>query len=358
MTSKYFKKVDFWAREFRLPLFWLTDKRHKIMGNNTLMLYKNSVIHAYHLDDREIKASKEGYKFFTNKKNVREYENQIKEIRNGIKNINKEYTNVKMDKLSDTELKSGFLNLLGFLNSYSNLYTKTEPFVLSKIEADEVKNKDLIKKLGESRFILRKEGEALFYNLFGVLLEEVAKRLKLKMSDLFFYTHNEMLNLFKGKKPKEDIIKKRKRGYALISVKNQKILLTGEKFKKLYREIVLLKSKVKQLTGVVAMKGGAKGRVRVILHNKRIITKEVAQFKKGEILVTEMTRPDTVLACKKAAAIVTDEGGITSHAAIISRELKIPCIVATRIATQVLKTGDLVEVDAINKGVVSIIEKK
>ena len=106
------------------------------------------------------------------------------------------------------------------------------------------------------------------------------------------------------------------------------------------------------------MKGEAKGRVRVILHNKRIITKEVAQFKKGEILVTEMTRPDTVLACKKAAAIVTDEGGITSHAAIISRELKIPCIIAAKIATQVLKTGDLVEVDATNKGVVSIIKKR
>jgi pyruvate,water dikinase len=60
---------------------------------------------------------------------------------------------------------------------------------------------------------------------------------------------------------------------------------------------------------------------------------------------------------KKCGAIVTDEGGITCHAAVISRELEIPCIVGTKIATQVLKDGDLVEVDA-NKGVVKILKKK
>jgi len=58
---------------------------------------------------------------------------------------------------------------------------------------------------------------------------------------------------------------------------------------------------------------------------------------------------------KKAVAVITDEGGITCHAAIVSRELKIPCIVGTKIATRVLKDGDKVEVDA-DKGVVKIIK--
>ena len=62
-----------------------------------------------------------------------------------------------------------------------------------------------------------------------------------------------------------------------------------------------------------------------------------------------------MLACRKAAAIVTDEGGITSHAAIVSRELGIPCIVGTQYATKILKDGDLVEVDA-NKGTVKKIK--
>jgi pyruvate,water dikinase len=60
---------------------------------------------------------------------------------------------------------------------------------------------------------------------------------------------------------------------------------------------------------------------------------------------------------EKAAGFVTDEGGITCHAAIIAREMKKPCVIATKFATRVLKDGDLVEVDADN-GVVRILEKK
>lgn len=69
-----------------------------------------------------------------------------------------------------------------------------------------------------------------------------------------------------------------------------------------------------------------------------------------------MTTPDFVPIMKRASAFVTDEGGITCHAAIVSREMKKPCIIGTKIATQVLKDGDLVEVDA-DKGVVKILEK-
>ena len=64
-----------------------------------------------------------------------------------------------------------------------------------------------------------------------------------------------------------------------------------------------------------------------------------------------MTTPDFVPAMRNAAAIVTDEGGVTSHAAIVSREMNKPCIIGTKIATQVFKDGDVVEVDA-EKGVV------
>ena len=67
-----------------------------------------------------------------------------------------------------------------------------------------------------------------------------------------------------------------------------------------------------------------------------------------------MTTPDYVPAMKRAAAIVTDKGGRTCHAAIVSRELKIPCVIGTKIATQVFKTGDIVEVDA-ERGIVKKI---
>jgi phosphoenolpyruvate synthase/pyruvate phosphate dikinase len=104
------------------------------------------------------------------------------------------------------------------------------------------------------------------------------------------------------------------------------------------------------IKGEVASPGYAKGIVRII--QKR---REFRSFKDGEILVTGMTRPEFIPLMKKAAAIITDEGGITSHAAILSRELKKPCIIGTRVATQILRTGDMVELDT-NLGIVKIVK--
>ena len=72
--------------------------------------------------------------------------------------------------------------------------------------------------------------------------------------------------------------------------------------------------------------------------------KDIAQFKAGEILVTEMTDPDWVPIMRIASAIVTNRGGRTSHAAIVSRELGLPCIVGTNNATQVIETGQKITV--------------
>ena len=76
--------------------------------------------------------------------------------------------------------------------------------------------------------------------------------------------------------------------------------------------------------------------------------KFIEDFEKGSILVAPMTSPDLVPVFKDVAAIVTDEGGITSHAALIAREMKIPCIVGTSYATKILKTGMQLLVDATN----------
>ena len=83
---------------------------------------------------------------------------------------------------------------------------------------------------------------------------------------------------------------------------------------------------------------------------------ELSKMKKGDILVCPMTNPDYIPAVHLAGAIVTDEGGILCHAAIISREFQIPCIIGTKVATQVLHDGDLVEVDA-DHGVVRVLER-
>ena len=108
---------------------------------------------------------------------------------------------------------------------------------------------------------------------------------------------------------------------------------------------------ISEVKGQTAYPGLVRAKVKII-RNKEMFKK----LKKGEILVTGMTTPDFLPVMKMASAFITDEGGITCHASIIAREMKKPCIMGTKIATKVLKDGDLVEVDA-NKGIVRILEK-
>lgn len=105
----------------------------------------------------------------------------------------------------------------------------------------------------------------------------------------------------------------------------------------------------KIIKGELAYPGKVRGTVRVILD-----IKDAQNFKKNEILVTRMTDPNYITIMKMSKAIITDIGGITCHAAIVSRELRKPCLVGTQFATKIYKDGDMVEVDA-NKGIVKKI---
>lgn len=105
------------------------------------------------------------------------------------------------------------------------------------------------------------------------------------------------------------------------------------------------------LSGQCAAIGNATGPVRILT-----TMDTMNRIQAGDILVASMTRPEFVPAMKKAAAVVTDEGGITSHAAIVSRELGIPCVIGTKNATKILKDGWIVQVKA-GHGQVIVLEK-
>jgi pyruvate,water dikinase len=96
------------------------------------------------------------------------------------------------------------------------------------------------------------------------------------------------------------------------------------------------------LKGIPASVGIAEGKVKLILDPA-----QCSKMKRGNILVTEMTNPLFMPAIKKAKAIITDIGGLLCHAAIVSRELRIPCIVNTKRATKILKDNQKIIVDAI-----------
>lgn len=170
------------------------------------------------------------------------------------------------------------------------------------------------------------------------LLFEIAKRLEMTYEDLVWLTAPEIEHLLKS-----GTISQRKKGYVILRLDEKTQLHIKENEENVKEENIAI------LHGNTANKGYAEGHVKVI--------REVADLEKvndGDILVASMTTPDMTIAMKKTSAIVTDEGGILCHAAIVSRELNIPCIVGTKIATKILKDDDLVKVDA-DKGIVKKI---
>lgn len=129
--------------------------------------------------------------------------------------------------------------------------------------------------------------------------------------------------------------------------------MTGKKAKELVSKILPTNDEdITEFKGQIASKGKAQGKVKLVIKKH-----EINKVEEGDILVSSMTNPDMILGIKKTGGIITDEGGITCHAAIVSRELKKPCIIGTEIATKVLKDGDLVEVDAEN-GIVKKLKKE
>jgi phosphoenolpyruvate synthase/pyruvate phosphate dikinase len=184
----------------------------------------------------------------------------------------------------------------------------------------------------------------------------VAKRIGVKFEGTQYLLSSEIINaLEKGKTIPAKIIQEREKGFAMMILNGQQYMAVGIKGHEISQWVDhffnAVDSSVREFKGQVACKGFSRAKVRIALQPS-----EAHALKEGEILVCPMTNPDYVPAMKRASAIVTDEGGLLSHAAIMSRELGKPCVIATKIATKVLKSGDFVEVDA-EKGIIKIIKQ-
>lgn len=184
------------------------------------------------------------------------------------------------------------------------------------------------------------------------IAEEALRRAGIGDNSLEKYlTFDEIRAMLLGKKINKKKIEKRKEyfllssdGFSRESI-DEFIARKGWSLKKYDA------AEVREIKGSIACAGSARGKVKVVLSS--------ADFEKvqaGDVIVSSMTTPDYLPVLKKAVAIITDEGGITCHAAIVSREMKKPCIIGTKIATKVLHDGDVIEVDA-NKGTVKILPK-
>ena len=182
------------------------------------------------------------------------------------------------------------------------------------------------------------------YTLRNELIKK-AKESGLSYEDITHLTPEEIFNNITDL----DLISQRKKGFLSYVENGEVVILTEDKINEAIEGDTSNENKT-EIKGIIANPGKVVGHVKIVDVNTGL-----SSFEKGSILVSKYTTPSFALIIAKSRAIVTDFGGITSHASIVSREFGIPCIVGTEIATKVLKDGDLVEVDA-EKGIVRKLE--
>jgi len=189
----------------------------------------------------------------------------------------------------------------------------------------------------------------------GFAYNEAARRAKFNPDFIMEVTIPEMIDfLRKGKPlPGEKEMERRVKNYAMVVKNGRTTLITDEeKIKSLAEKYYMRVEKAEIIQGIIACLGGTiKGRAKICLDKS-----EIGKVKSGDILVANFTTPDFVPAMEKAAAIVADQGGLSSHAAIVSRELGVPCVMATKNGTRIIHDNDLIEVNA-KTGVIKILER-
>lgn len=186
------------------------------------------------------------------------------------------------------------------------------------------------------------------------VFDSLAELFGLPIEAVLNMTYKEIFMSLQAGQPifsKATILDRLENGYAYFIGYNTEALLTGGDMQKLFDVLhpVTTEDVITQFTGQVAFRGNVQALARVILDRKN-----ASELKEGEILVTPMTSPDFVPAMKISSGIITNEGGVLCHAAIMSRELRKPCIIGTKNATDIIKTGDLIELNA-DTGLIKII---
>ncbi|MBU0613385.1 hypothetical protein KKB10_05250 [Patescibacteria group bacterium] len=211
-------------------------------------------------------------------------------------------------------------------------------------------HKKIFKIVQDSIFIRLYSKDSQFYGYYCMegIFREIGRRTGLTLEQVRFLAPEDFKKALEGKNY-SNITNERQKYSIHFAQGKETSIYVGKQAKKIRKKLkiyqqIITKESSEIIKGQAAYGGRVRGRVKIIN-----TVPEIGKIHLGNILISHMTNPGIVPAMKQAAAIVTDLEGITSHAAIIARELKKPCLIGTKIATRIFKDGDLAEVDA-NKG--------
>jgi len=325
-----------------------------------LQEYKNDIAFYYRSKKETQKCDQYFSDFVSNKKNKKKLEQWYKKSLDCQKKIEKLIIDFRKG-VSDEYVIKNYQKTSNLCEETLTYTTCVAYFVLKGIEKalndGEVRKSEVANATKNFEKIRSKSYPAEITSVIFARIWEAASNLsggKIPVKDFSFLSPEEFsLYLTRKKMPEKKEIKKRSEWCIFWSIKggDKVTFSTDKKDKNIVKNLLDINTeKVDTIKGSPAFLGKAKGRVCIVNS-----TKDIDKIKTDDILVSVNTNPSLMPAVLKCKAIVTDEGGITCHAAIISREMKKPCVTGTKNATKVLKDGMMVEVDA-NTGIVKIIK--
>jgi phosphoenolpyruvate synthase/pyruvate phosphate dikinase len=303
---------------------------------------------------------KNGLRLFGNKNSFNKYVYDFNEYKkNSIKFFEKIISKKNI-------LKKDLKNFFDLISKFWFFYSKTEFFYTDNAYIKSQNNKIIaknLKKLEKIKNYGRKHMNKMIFGKSSYLIKVlsiISKQFNISINNLLWMSKNEILDLYDENKINISKIKQRKNAYVFF-IQNKTLLnFEGKKAKNFISSFVVKDLKnINIIKGTTANSGRVMGKAKILFYgadNFDKVSKLIKKMKNRDILVTETTSPEIMPACKKAAAILTNQGGLLSHAAIVSRELKIPCIVGLENITKIVKDGDILEVDA-NDGVVKILKR-
>ncbi len=246
---------------------------------------------------------------------------------------------------------------LSRLQGWQNKVKKEQKTIVQKLRINK-KDQMFFEIAADIVFLKGYRKECVFFGSYVLdrVLTEISRRLFVSLNQLHTMTHREIWEALSGKRDPDMIEINARAKFSVMHYKKGKFrILTGDQarsfFEKQNIKEVMVDTKSKELRGTCACSGQARGKV-VIVNTPE----EIPKMSRGNIMVAHTTFPSLVPAMKLASAIVTEDGGITCHAAIVSRELGTPCVTGIKMALQVLQDGMKVEVNA-DEGIVRIVQK-
>ncbi len=222
----------------------------------------------------------------------------------------------------------------------------TDKEVKKLLKRTTVKDRAQIQQIRDIVFLRSERADFFNHSSYYVLpfVKHVATFFGLSYEDLLYFSPREIIQALRGDFNLSAHIKARKEDLLMYHADDPDVL-EGSEAVAYVNERPFLKhifiNKENTLVGKAAYRGVVRGKVKIIMRSE-----DVSKVEPGDVLVSIMTTPNFLPAMERAVAFVTDEGGITCHAAIVAREMKKPCIIGTKNATSVLKDGDMVEIDA------------